>query len=168
MVLLPLNTIQTHMQHKGLRFTPTLRNVFSRGAFSGTMQLYAAMPPTMAMVGMRHGLIFAAGSKLKTHMPTGLPEIARDSMSMALSAFLCSGVLFPMDTVKTRMQLQMAMPRPTELYRGFVPAVSHSTVGRAMWMSLRNTLESIVPNPDNQRRLYWKHFMCGGATGVLV
>jgi len=167
-VLLPLNTIQTRMQHKGLRFTSTFQNIFSRGAFRGAIHLYAAWPPTMAMVGMRQGLIFATGSKLKQHMPAGLPEIARDALSMATSALLCSGFLFPMDTVKTRMQLQMALPRPTELYGGFFPAVSHSIVGRALWMSVRNTLESVVPNPDNQRLVYWKHFMCGGVTGVLV
>lgn len=167
-VLLPLNTIQTNMQHKGSGFTSTVRGIFSGGALRGLIQLYGAWPPTMAMVGMRQGMIFATGSKLKKHMPPSLPEPARDALSMACSALICSGFLFPMDTVKTRMQLQMALPRLREVYGGFFPAVSHSIVGRALWMSSRNTLESLVPNPDSQRMLYWKHFMCGGVTGVLV
>merc|ERR1719296_43233 len=105
---------------------------------------------------------------MKKHMPGNLPEPARDALSMASSALICSGFLFPFDTVKTRLQLQMSMPRPSQLYRGFLPAVSHSIVGRALWMSMRNVLEGSVPNPEDPRLLYWKHFMCGGATGVCV
>lgn len=167
-VLLPLNTVQTHMQHKGLGFTCTLRNIFSRGAWRGFIRLYGAWPPTMAMIGMRQGLIFSTGSKLKQHMPSNLPEVARDALSMGTSALICSGFLFPMDTVKTRVQLQMALPRPRELYGGFFPATAHTAVGRALWMSSRNMLESAIPNPESQQLLYWKHFLCGGATGVFV
>ena len=35
------------------------------------------------MVGMRHGLIFAGGSKLKKQLPAAWPEPARDAVSMA-------------------------------------------------------------------------------------
>lgn len=169
-VLLPLNTIQTNMQHKGDSFTSTVRNIFARGAFRGAGQLYSAWPPTMAMVGMRQGLLFGAGSKLKKQMPSSIPEPVRDALSMASSALICSGFLFPLDTVKTRMQLQMALPRlrPSDLYHGFSPALFHSVIGRALWMSTRNGVEGVVPNPESQRLLYWKHFMCGGVTGVFV
>lgn len=167
-VLLPFNTVQTHMQHKGGRLSATISNIFSRGVLRGTWSLYMAWPPTMAMVGMRQGLIFATGAQMKKHMPPHLPEPARDALSMASSALVCSGFLFPFDTVKTRLQLQMSMPRPSQMYRGFLPAVTHSVAGRALWMSLRNGLESTVPNPESPRMLYWKHFMCGGVTGMLV
>jgi len=167
-VLLPLNTIQTHMQHKGAHLSSTIRHIFARGFLSGTWSLYMALPPTMAMVAMRQGLIFATGSQMKKHMPSHLPEPARDALSMAGSALILSGFLFPFDTVKTRMQLQMSLPRPSEMYRGFLPAAYHSIVGRALWMSVRNGLESTIPNPESPRLLYWKHFMCGGVTGVCV
>jgi hypothetical protein len=167
-VLLPLNTVQTNMQHKGLGFTSTLRTIFALGPRSGAKQLYGALPPTVVMVGMRHGLIFAGGSKLKRQLPVAWPEPARDAVSMASSAFICSCFLYPIDTVKTRLQLQMPLPRLQRVYDGFAPAVSHAIFGRALWMVSRNALEDRVPNPEDPGLLYWKHFCCGGLTGVMV
>ena len=119
--LLPLNTVQTNMQHKGLAFASTLRTIFSRGALSGAKQLYGALPPTVAMVGMRHGLAFAGGSKLKKELPASWSEPARDAVSMASSALVITSVLFPVDAVKTRMQLQMSLPQARQVFRGFLP-----------------------------------------------
>ena len=168
LVLLPLNTVQTNMQHKGLGLTNTLRAIFVRGPLSGAKNLYGALPPTVVMVGMRHGLIFGGGSKLKQRLPIVWPEPARDAVSMASSAFICSCFLFPIDTIKTRMQLQMALPQVHQLFSGFAPAVSHAIFGRALWMVSRNSLEHRIPNPVDPRLLYWKHFCCGGFTGAMV
>jgi hypothetical protein len=122
----------------------------------------------MMMVGMRQALIFGGGSQFKSRLPATWPEPARDAVSMAGSAFLCTGFLFPMDTVKTRIQVQQPLPAMNELYRGFAPAVSHSIFGRAMWMTTRNWLEATVPTPEDAAMASWKHFLCGGVTGVGV
>ena len=44
--------------------------------------------------------------------------------------------------------------------------MSHAIVGRALWVVSRNWLEERIPNPENSTLLYWKHFFCGGATGM--
>ena len=90
------------------------------------------------------------------------------SPRQASSAFICSCFLYPIDTVKTRLQLQMPLPRLQRVYDGFAPAVSHAIFGRALWMVSRNALEDRVPNPEDPGLLYWKHFCCGGLTGVMV
>jgi hypothetical protein len=77
----------------------------------------------MLMVGMRHGLTFGTGARLKQHLPRGWSDPVRDAASMATSALLCTSFLFPMDTVKTRMQLGRDFPKVAQLYQGFAPAV---------------------------------------------
>jgi hypothetical protein len=79
--------------------------------------------PTMMMVGMRHGFTFGTGAELKKYVPSSWSEPMRDAMSMAVSALLCTSFLFPMDTVKTRMQADKPFPKLRQLYQGFTPAV---------------------------------------------
>jgi len=167
-MLVPVNSIQTRMQASGLGFSATLRQVFEAGALSGFKQLYLALPPTMAMLGLRQGVIFGSGSWLKKQLPPQWPEVARDAASMGISAFFITGVLFPMDTYKTRLQLGLPGKSPHQFYQGFLPAVSHAVVGRSIWMVTRNGLERNVPDPPSAVLRYWKHLICGGMAGVIV
>lgn len=169
-LLLPINSVQTRMQAGGLGFTGTLRIIFQNGGLSGLRQLYLALPPTVAMLGMRQGLIFGSGAELKKQTPEVWPEWARDAISMGLSAFVCTAFLFPMDTLKTRLQVGKPLPGmcPSQWYHGFTPAVSHAVVGRPVWMVMRNSLEQNVPDPEGQTLRYWKHFVCGGLTGTIT
>mmetsp|Transcript_14670 Transcript_14670/g.28908 ORF Transcript_14670/g.28908 Transcript_14670/m.28908 type:complete len:268 (+) Transcript_14670:88-891(+) len=168
--LLPINSVQTRMQAGGLRLNATLRIIFADGALSGLRQLYLALPPTVAMLGMKQGLIFGSGAELKKQTPQIWPEWARDATSMGISALVCTAFLFPMDTLKTRLQVGKPLPGmcPSQWYRGFVPAVSHAVVGRPVWMVMRNGLERNVPDPQSHSLQYWKHFVCGGLTGTVV
>eukprot|EP00930_Biecheleria_cincta_P078734 TRINITY_DN66312_c0_g1_i1.p1 TRINITY_DN66312_c0_g1~~TRINITY_DN66312_c0_g1_i1.p1 ORF type:complete len:269 (-),score=42.68 TRINITY_DN66312_c0_g1_i1:57-863(-) len=169
-LLLPVNSLQTRMQAGGLGFTGTLKSVFACGSISGFRQLYAALPPTVAMLGMRQGLIFGSGAHLKKQLPGAWPEWTRDITSMGLSAFVCTTFLFPLDTMKTRLQLARPLPSfsPSQWYHGFWPALGHAVIGRPLWLVLRNGLERTVPDPERPSLAYWKHFMCGGLTGTVV
>jgi hypothetical protein len=168
--LLPVNSVQTRMQAGGLGFIGTLKIIFEGGALNGLRQLYLALPPTVAMLGMRQGLIFGSGAQLKKRTPQVWPEWARDATSMGLSAFVCTAFLFPMDTLKTRLQVGKPLPGmcPSQWYHGFAPAVSHAVIGRPVWMVMRNSLERRVPDPQSPSLQYWKHFFCGGLTGTTV
>ena len=121
-LLLPMNTVQTQMQARGLGTMATLRGNFSHGALGGVRSLYRALAPTVGMLGLRQGLKFGSGAIFKQHMPTHWPEAARDASAGALSALTSTSVLFPLDTLKTRWQLGLPSPRATELYHGFSPA----------------------------------------------
>ena len=37
-----------------------------------------------------------------------------------------------------------------------------------MWITTRNDLEARVPTPEDKRLASWKHFVCGGITGIGV
>ena len=165
-VTVPMNTLQTNAQVQGLGIGATVRKIFSRGTRSGAVALYRPLPAAMCYVGMRHSLVFAGGSQLKKKLPTSWPEPARDAVSMASSALIVHCVTFPMDTVKTRLQMQMRMPAfsPTQLYQGFAPAVLHTMVGRGLWVPARNALEQRF----NQDEQYWMNFLCGGVTSAGV
>ena len=165
-VTVPMNTLQTNAQVQGLGIGATVRKIFSRGTRSGAVALYRPLPAVMCYVGMRHSLVFAGGSQLKKKLPMSWPEPARDAVSMASSALIVHCVTFPMDTVKTRLQMQMRMPAfsPTQLYQGFAPAVLHTMVGRGLWVPARNALEQRF----NQDEQYWMNFLCGGVTSAGV
>jgi hypothetical protein len=156
------------MQAQGLGFVATGRVVFEGGTLSGLKQLYRAWPPTVAMLAMRQGLVFGSGAALKKQLPRYWSEMMRDATAMGLSALVCTGLTFPMDTVKTRLQLGNSLPGLGQCYQGFLPAVSHAVVGRAIWMVTRNSLERNVPDPESPVLRYWKHFICGGLTGTMV
>jgi hypothetical protein len=156
------------MQGKGLPLVATLRVAFEGGAISGVRQLYAALPPTVVMLGMKQALIFGSGAAVKKKLPERWPEPVRDAASMGFSAFICTSLIFPMDTFKTRMQLGTSWPTPGQWYQGFTPAMGHAIVGRALWMVSRNALEQRLPEPESVSLKYWRHFLCGGITGVIV
>jgi hypothetical protein len=52
-LLLPLNTLQTHMQHHGRPYAVTMRTIFAKGGLSGVRLLYRAWIPTIGMLGAR-------------------------------------------------------------------------------------------------------------------
>lgn len=168
--LLPINSVQTRMQAGGLPLHGTIKVIFNDGFASGLRQLYLALPPTVAMLGMRQALIFGSGAALKKQLPQVWPEWTRDGASMGISAVVCTAFLFPMDTMKTRLQLGRPLPGlcPSQWYQGFWPALSHAVVGRPLWMVMRNGLERNVPDPERLALQYWKHFFCGGLTGTIV
>jgi hypothetical protein len=52
-LLLPLNTLQTHMQHHGRPIFATVHSIFAKGGSSGLRLLYRAWIPTIGMLGAR-------------------------------------------------------------------------------------------------------------------
>lgn len=52
-LLLPLNTLQTHMQHHGRPIAATMHTIFAQGGLSGLRLLYRAWIPTIGMLGAR-------------------------------------------------------------------------------------------------------------------
>jgi hypothetical protein len=54
-------------------------------------------------------LKFGAGAAIKSGTPIWWPELARDAVSGGLSAAFSTTLLFPLDTLKTRMQLGQQM-----------------------------------------------------------
>lgn len=93
-LLLPMNTIQTQMQTRGLGVLETLLANFrgdaakspTRNMLNGVRQLYRALPPTVGMLGLRQGLKFGSGSVFKQYLPATWPEVARDACAGGLSA----------------------------------------------------------------------------------
>ena len=168
-LLLPMNTVQTQMQFRGVSLPATLRLLFAHGPLSGMANLYRAIMPTVGMLGARQGLKFGSGAAFKRRLPLHWPEPARDACAGGLSALTSTTLLFPIDTLKTRWQMGMATPRLDQWYQGFRPAASYSAFGMALWVMMRNALERNLPEPAGGSALaYWKHFLCGGLAGVFV
>ncbi|EOD40755.1 hypothetical protein EMIHUDRAFT_222527 [Emiliania huxleyi CCMP1516] len=162
-LLLPANTVQTHMQHAGRPMLQTLRVIFASGGLPGVRLLYRALGPTVAMLGVRQGFKFGSGAAVKSRLPTSWPELARDAVSGGSSAVATTTVLFPIDTLKTRWQLGRASPRLPQLYQGFTPAVIYSAFGMSIWLCSRNILERTIPDPGRSSALqHWKHFAVDG------
>jgi len=68
-LLLPLNTLQTHMQHHGRSGPVTLRSMFATGGVSGVQTLYRAFTPTIVMLGARQvrAALDLSASATRTH-----------------------------------------------------------------------------------------------------
>ena len=168
-ILLPINTTQTHMQTKGTNAQQTMRNIFDNGAINGVRRLYRALGPTVAMLGARQGLKFGSGATIKQKLPPYLPEVVRDALSGGASAFCATTLLFPLDALKTRWQVDLGYPSLRQMYQGLLPAVTYSSCGMALWVVSRNALERNIPEPPSGSHLTpWKHFLCGGLAGMLV
>ena len=101
-LLLPMNTVQTQMQTRGLSARAVIRRFFENGPIRGLANLYRAIAPTVAMLGVRQGLKFGAGASFKRRLPLTWPEPARDACAGGLSALTSTTLLFPVDTLKTR------------------------------------------------------------------
>ena len=166
-MLLPLNTVQTQMQARGSGFGVTLLSNFEHGFVGGLKNLYRAIGPTVVMVGARQGFKFGVGAASKQRLPERWPEVARDAVAGAFSATMSTSMLYPLDTWKTRWQLALPAPSFRQVYYGFVPAVSYSSTGMALWVVSRNALERNLPEPPGAAR-YWKHFLCGAIAGFTV
>ena len=68
-LLLPMNTVQTQMQFRGVSLPATLQLLFARGPLSGMANLYRAIMPTVGMLGARQGLKFGSGAAFKRRLP---------------------------------------------------------------------------------------------------
>merc|ERR1712113_802211 len=77
-------------------------------------------------------------------------------------------VLFPLDNVKTHLQLGKSLPSIDNLYRGFMPACYQVIVGRASWTAMSNALERSIPDLQDPILEHWKHFISGGITSTIV
>ena len=156
----------------------TLAVNFERGALRGVQSLYNALPATVAMLGARQGLKFGSGAYFKQQLPPEWPELAKDAVAGGSSAATSTTLLFPLDTLKTRLQLGLGVPAMHQLYYGYRPAVTYSAFGMALWVVSRNWLERTLPDPRSVSRdglfggllgsYYPKHFVCGGLAGVFV
>ena len=168
MLLLPVNTVQTQMQTRGLGALTTLAGNFSGGGLAGIRALYRAILPTIGMLGARQGLKFGTGSQIKQRLPWHWPEMLKDAIAGASSACLSTTLLFPLDTVKTRYQMNMSTPNIVEMYRGFQPAVLYSAFGMGLWVVSRNGLERTLTTERTGLEGHSKHLITGGLAGVLV
>ena len=164
LLLLPMNTVQTQMQTRGLGFVGTIKANFTTGAFSGLRNLYRALLPTVGMLGARQGLKFGSASAFKRSLPLSWPEVVRDVVAGASSATATTTIVFPLDTLKTRMQNGLAMP-PTlsGFYSGYTPAAFYSALGMGLWVGSRNKLER-----DIRYNGPGKHLLTGAIAGVFV
>ena len=163
-LLLPLNTLQTQMQTRGLGALATLRANFVDGFIAGLRNLYRAIGPTIGMLGMRQGLKFGSASAFKQYLPDTWPELARDVTAGATSAVAATTLVFPLDTLKTRMQNGLTMPSSLYgFYSGFRPAASYSAIGMGLWVATRNGLERKIPYDGPG-----KHLITGAAAGIAV
>lgn len=165
MVLLPLNTVQTQMQTSGHGAITAAKSNFTTGAMGGVRRLYRAITPTVGMLALRQGLKFGSATKVKQTLPLHWPEAARDVVAGSISAVSSTAIVFPLDTVKTRMQNGMpAVPTAwRQLYAGFGPAAAYSAIGMGLWVGGRNTIERELPYDGPG-----KHLLCGAAAGVAV
>jgi len=118
-LLLPMNTVQTQMQYRGVSLPATMQLIFANGPLKGLANLYRAIAPTVGMLGARQGLKFGSGAAFKRRLPLHWPEPARDACAGGLSALTSTTLLFPIDTLKTRWQMGMATPRLDQVYQGF-------------------------------------------------
>ena len=80
------------------------------------------------------------------------------------SATATTTIVFPLDTLKTRMQNGLAMP-PTlsGFYSGYTPAAFYSALGMGLWVGSRNKLER-----DIRYNGPGKHLLTGAIAGVFV
>ena len=116
-LLLPMNTVQTQMQTRGMSSRDVVHLLFRNGPIGGLTNLYRAIAPTVGMLGARQGLKFGAGAAFKRRLPPTWPEYARDACAGGLSALTSTTLLFPIDTLKTRWQMNMATPRLDQMYQ---------------------------------------------------
>ena len=85
-MLLPINTIQTQMQTRGLNVYATVSGNFERGLLGGIRSLYRALGPTIGMLGLRNGIKFGSGTAFKQRLPESWPEWRRDMLAGGFSA----------------------------------------------------------------------------------
>lgn len=166
-MLLPLNTVQTQMQARGLGVVQTLTSNFEQGWIRGARNLYRALGPTVVMLGARQGLKFGSGAVVKQRLPDWWPVVLSDAVAGGTSACVSTTALYPLDTIKTRWQLGLPSPSLRHMYNGFLPAISYSAVGMSLWVVSRNMLERTLPEPSGAL-VYSKHFLCGGIAGFFV
>eukprot|EP00747_Dinoflagellata_sp_TGD_P218993 gnl/TRDRNA2_/TRDRNA2_91171_c1_seq2.p1 gnl/TRDRNA2_/TRDRNA2_91171_c1~~gnl/TRDRNA2_/TRDRNA2_91171_c1_seq2.p1 ORF type:complete len:274 (-),score=30.59 gnl/TRDRNA2_/TRDRNA2_91171_c1_seq2:32-853(-) len=153
------------MQRNGGGLHATVRDIAEGGALDALWKLYRALPPYALLIGTRKGLVFGIGCAMRKKFSKKLPSLLRDGLSMGLSTFMCAAVLFPIDTVKTRMALGGSLPRLGELYRGFTPAVSKSVVYRVVWMVTRNGLSRMTLIPQHP---FIRHLLFGGMASTFA
>ena len=145
MLLLPINTLQTQMQTKGQTAVATFQSNFAGGFVSGLRNLYRALGPTVGMLAVRQGLKFGSASALKQWLPLAWPELLRDVLAGGMSAVGATAIVFPIDTLKTRMQTGLpAVPATIAgWYSGFRPAATYSAIGMGLWVGTRNSFETL-------------------------
>ena len=93
-LLLPMNTVQTQMQTRGMSSREVVRLLFRNGPVSGLTNLYRAIAPTVGMLGARQGLKFGAGAAFKRRLPPSWPEYAqRVDSAVPVATAHCPGPL---------------------------------------------------------------------------
>lgn len=174
LALLPLDCVKTQMQTKGVTLFRACSHLFAQGPAHGVRNLYRGALPAVSEVMLNRGLMFGVGAVFKRSTPHTWPEPLRDAVSGASAALTKTMVLHPVDTIKTRWQLQQAHRelRIMELYQGLAPAATRSALGMAIWLTSRNALERRLPPTMTDDPIsgvdYPKHFICGAASSVLV
>eukprot|EP00747_Dinoflagellata_sp_TGD_P192962 gnl/TRDRNA2_/TRDRNA2_58546_c0_seq1.p1 gnl/TRDRNA2_/TRDRNA2_58546_c0~~gnl/TRDRNA2_/TRDRNA2_58546_c0_seq1.p1 ORF type:complete len:395 (-),score=59.74 gnl/TRDRNA2_/TRDRNA2_58546_c0_seq1:223-1407(-) len=162
-ILLPINSMQARMQAGGRGLKDNMRILFQNGIMSALSQVYKALPPALAMRGTQNGLIFGTGAAIKEQCPKEWPNMVQDAASMLASSLICTSIIFPMDAVKTRVQLGSNLPRLRQLYQGFGAEVTKDAFGWVLWLLLRNGFERTMPDD-----MWAKHAVCGAMTSIMA
>lgn len=164
LMLLPINTIQTQMQTSGRSMIATIKTNFAAGFGAGVRSLYRAIGPTVGMLGVRQGIKFGSATAVKHKLPLHWPELLRDVVAGATSAVTSTTLVFPLDTLKTRLQNNLGLPSTLSgFYSGYAPAAAYSAFGMGLWVSTRNTFERRLPYDGPG-----KHLICGAVAGIFV
>jgi hypothetical protein len=110
--------------------------------------------------------MFGVGAFYHTIAPSWLSPFARDLLVGGAAALTKTVILYPLDTVKTRAQMQTTLipSRIGDLYHGLLPASVRSSAGMGIWLSSRNILERSLPDVP----FVPKHFLCGALSSMLV
>eukprot|EP00965_Chrysotila_dentata_P250899 6209709-Pleurochrysis_carterae.AAC.2 len=122
-------------QAHGTSLPNTLSTLVSRG---GLGSLYRGFSPAMAEHALNRGILFGLGSVIKKKLPESWAEPVRDAASGGGAALFKTVMLHPADTIKCRWQLGQPRSELGGLYQGFGPAAMRSSVGMAIWLSVRN------------------------------
>ena len=187
LLLLPLDTVKTHMQARGLSLVQSGRGLIREG---GLRVLFRGAVPAVSECCMNRAMLFGAGAMVKKRLPRDWPEPVRDASAGSSAALVKTCLLHPVDTLKTRWQMGMRAPELLgtdaglsrhfrrgklflgQLYQGFVPAALRSSVGMALWLVSRNGLErsfaSSAPTPIAGPRPSPSSLASSAASSVVV
>uniref|UniRef100_A0A6S9WFC8 Uncharacterized protein n=2 Tax=Chrysotila carterae TaxID=13221 RepID=A0A6S9WFC8_CHRCT len=154
-------------QAHGTSLPNTLSTLVSRG---GLGSLYRGFSPAMAEHALNRGILFGLGSVIKKKLPESWAEPVRDAASGGGAALFKTVMLHPADTIKCRWQLGQPRSELGGLYQGFGPAAMRSSVGMAIWLSVRNALERALQpsDPAEGPLISYRQFISGATASVVT
>ena len=164
--IFPVDVAKTHAQAHG----GSMGTMVTQLQQSPMRSLYRGITPAIAESVLNRFMLFGLGSCMLARVPAAWPEPARDAAAGGSAAFLKTALLHPIDSVKTRRQLGMgwgAHGIATGLYNGLGPATLRSSVGMAIWLTTRNSLERSLPD-DTPTWRATRHLVSGALSSLFT